>query len=126
MVFRYSQLFLEMAARVKAQAPDLAVELAANLEYLAKFGRAATLPEVGPIRGSAYGDNCIEVRTSLEPANEQAPHLRTIGYFAPDDETIFLAVCGDKKGSWDEWYQRAIPTADGIYAEFLKAEGWAE
>lgn len=109
-----------MAVRVKAMAPDLAVELAANLEYLAKYGRDAALPEIRSIQRSKFGADCVEVRTSLEPNNENAAHLRTIAYFVADGENIFLALCGDKRGTWSEWYGDAVPLADAIYAGWLE------
>ena len=99
--FAYSQAVRTMAIRIKDKAPDLAVELGANLEYLRMFGRAAALPEVRHrIAGSVFFPDLSEVRTSLEPNNPNAAHVRTLAYFAPDNERIFLAVCGDKSTSW--------------------------
>jgi len=113
-----------MAVRVKEMDPDLAVELGVNLGYMQVEGRAAVLPEVRHrIGGSRFFPDCSEVRTSLDPDNEDAPHVRTLAYFAPDGERIFLAVCGDKSGSWTEWYERAIPIADDLYQRWLDEQG---
>ena len=112
-----SGLFLEFVKRVKLVDSMLATALRHDLGYLAQFGRDATLPIVGPIYSSVHGRACVEVRTSLDPGNERAAHLRTIAYLHTD-AIGFVAICGNKAGSWNDWYARAIPIADQLYLQW--------
>ena len=48
--------------------------------------------------------------------------------FDPRRQAILL-VGGDKSGEWNDWYERAIPTADDLYDTYLdelRTEGLIE
>jgi hypothetical protein len=56
----------------------------------------------------------------LRPPSSGATEIRMIFAFDPAREAIFL-VAGEKAGSWESWYDEAIPLADERFTEHLIA-----
>lgn len=44
--------------------------------------------------------------------------LRVLFMFDPRRQVILL-LGGDKSGSWNEWYEWAVPLADDLYDRYL-------
>lgn len=87
-------------------------DIAARVELLEQHGPALGRPIVDQVKGSAF-HNMKELRCSSSGA------LRVLFAFDPRREAILL-LGGDKSGDWDSWYDAAIPTADDLYAEYLR------
>jgi len=49
----------------------------------------------------------------------QAGALRVLFAFDPTRNAILLLLGGNKTGTWNEWYETAIPTADDLYDKHL-------
>ncbi len=54
----------------------------------------------------------------LRPPSSGSTEIRLLFAFDPRREAIFL-VAGDKAGTWQGWYRRAIPLADERFARHL-------
>ena len=48
--------------------------------------------------------------------------IRVLFVFDPR-RTAILLLGGDKTDRWREWYERAIPEAERLYADYLKETG---
>ena len=82
--------------------------------------RVGLLAERGPDLGRPVVDriqtsrhhNMKELRAALGGA------LRVLFMFDPRRQVILL-LGGDKSGSWNAWYEWAIPLADDLYDRYL-------
>lgn len=79
---------------------------------LAEVGPGLRRPVVGSISLSRHA-NMRELRASTGGA------LRVLFAFDPRRHVILL-LGGDKSGEWNEWYEWAIPQADGLYDAYLR------
>ena len=96
-------------------------EVRKRVNLLQQRGPALGRPTVDTITGSTIS-NLKELRTSA------AGTLRILFVFDPR-RTAILLLGGDKTGQWVEWYERAIPEAERLYAiylEELREEGLIE
>lgn len=78
---------------------------------LAQLGPDLGRPTVDKIKGSRHS-NMKELRASAGGA------LRVLFCFDPRRHAILL-LGGDKSGEWNDWYEWAIPEADGLYDTHL-------
>lgn len=92
---------------------ERASQAAAALERVAKVGPALGRPRVDSIKGSRV-HNLKELRLH--------DGVRMLFAFDPNRRAIML-VGGDKTGSWNRWYRRAIPVAERRYADHLRSIG---
>jgi hypothetical protein len=81
----------------------------AAIELLEHHGPTLGRPLVDRVRGSRH-HNMKELRAST---------LRALFAFDPERRAIIL-LGGDKRGDWQDWYQRNVPLADELYAEYLE------
>jgi hypothetical protein len=87
----------------------------ARVDLLEAHGPALGRPTVDTIAGSRH-QNMKELRVSKGGA------IRVLFAFDPKRQAILL-IGGDKSGRWREWYEAAIPLADGLYDEYLRESG---
>jgi hypothetical protein len=80
------------------------------LDALAEGGPGLGRPLVDTITGSAL-KNLKELRPGT---------TRILFAFDPWRSSILL-VAGDKRDRWSEWYEKAIPTAEQRYADYLES-----
>jgi hypothetical protein len=97
------------------RAADRADSIADAIDHLAVEGPSARRPLDDRIHGSRYHH-----MKELRPPSSGPSEIRILFAFDPTREAIFL-VAGDKSGSWEGWYRKAIPLADERYAEHLIA-----
>jgi hypothetical protein len=88
--------------------------IAAAFDLLAERGPTLRRPAVGLIRGSRH--------RNMKAARSFRGNLRALLVFDEDRNGVVL-VGGDKTGSWDRWYERAIPVAEGRYDDYLELGG---
>ncbi len=88
-------------------------DVAARVELLEQNGPVLGRPVVDRVMTSAF-HHMKELRCSSDGA------LRVLFAFDPRREAILL-LGGDKTGDWSEWYERAVPEADRLYTEYLRA-----
>ena len=86
----------------------------AVVEMLEEHGPALGRPIVGEVdtsreRGPDRIHNLKELRIGS---------IRILFVFDPR-RTAILLLGGDKSGEWKAWYERAIPAAERLYAEYL-------
>lgn len=76
------------------------------------------LEERGPALGRPLADN---MHQSRHPNMKELRPLRTIRVlFAFDPRrTAILLIGGDKRGTWNRWYDEMVPVADALYDEHL-------
>jgi len=55
----------------------------------------------------------------LRPPSSGRSEIRILFAFDPWRSAILL-VAGDKSGRWNEWYHKAIPEAEQLYATYLE------
>jgi hypothetical protein len=87
-------------------------DVTTRVELLEEHGPTLGRPVVDRIQGSAF-HNMKELRCSSDGA------LRVLFVFDPRREAILL-LGGDKTGSWNDWYEWAIPRADALYTKNLR------
>ena len=93
-------------------------DLDASIQLLEDHGPHLVRPYADTVRGSRFA-NMKELRTQTG-----GDPLRTFFAFDPR-RTAILLIGGDKTGD-DRFYERMIPRADDLYAEYiaeLKREG---
>jgi hypothetical protein len=76
------------------------------------------LQERGPALGRPVADN---VHQSRHPNMKELRPLKTIRVlFAFDPRRVaILLIGGDKRGTWNRWYDEMVPVADALYDEHL-------
>lgn len=89
-----------------------------RVDLLADQGPALQRPVVGEITTSKY-PNMKELRASAGPAR-----LRVLFLFDPRGEAILLLGADKSEDSqFNCWHTTAIPAAETLYENFLKASG---
>jgi hypothetical protein len=91
-------------------------QVAAAIDKLAHDGPTLGRPLVDRITGSVT-HNLKELR----PGSAGATEVRILFVFDPRRRAVLL-VAGDKAGSWNSWYDVAIPLAEHRYKEWLATE----
>jgi hypothetical protein len=84
------------------------------IDRLAADGPGLGRPLVDRLAGSQ-----IHNLKELRPGSGGRSEIRIVFVFDPWRSAILL-VGGDKSGDWSGWYQRAIPRAEVLYAEYMK------
>lgn len=103
-----------------AQDDQTVAAIAAAANVLERVGPALGRPLVD--RVSCAGTHNLK---ELRPASPGRSEIRILFAFDPVRRAVFL-VAGDKAGKartdakWNEWYRKAIPVAEQIYAEHLR------
>jgi hypothetical protein len=95
-----------------ALSADHQERVAAAVELLEQHGPALGRPIVDTLEGSRHA-NMKELRP-------RGGHLRVLFAFDPHRRAILLCG-GDKSGLWNAWYAEAIPIADRLFDEHLRA-----
>ena len=91
-------------------------QVAAAIDKLAQDGPTLGRPLVDRI-ASAATHNLKELR----PGSAGATEVRILFVFDPQRRAVLL-VAGDKAGSWNAWYDKAIPIAERRYEEWKRSE----
>jgi hypothetical protein len=91
--------------------PDAADHVEAAVDVLSEHGPTLGRPLVDTLTGSKVA-NMKELRP-------RQTMIRVLFVFDPWRSAILL-VAGDKTGQWKQWYERAIPRAEELYATYLK------
>ena len=91
---------------------DQADALDARVELLRDLGPALGRPTVDRVTGSAL-HNLKELRV------RSGGELRVLFAFDPERRGVLL-VGGDKTGTWEAWYDEAIPIAERLFSDHLK------
>ena len=91
------------------------VLIAAALEKLAETGPNLGRPLVDTLEGSKFSN-----MKELRPGSSGRTEIRIIFAFDPERTAITL-LGGDKQRQWSKWYKKAIPVADSLYEDHLKA-----
>lgn len=99
-------------------------------EPLAGAQREAVADRVGLLveRGPDLGRPVVDrIHTSKHQSMKElraakGGALRVLFSFDPRRQAILL-LGGDKTGSWSDWYEWAVPLADGLYDEYLRELG---
>lgn len=83
----------------------------------------------GPSLGRPLVDTITGSRVKnlkeLRPGSSGASEVRILFVFDPWRSAILL-VAGDKAGTWNRWYARAIPQAESRYEVYLKERAGEE
>jgi hypothetical protein len=95
-----------------ALSADEQERVTAAVELLERYGPALGRPIVDTLEGSRHA-NMKELRP-------RGGHLRVLFAFDPR-RTAILLCGGDKSGLWNAWYAEAIPTADQLFDDHLRA-----
>jgi hypothetical protein len=73
----------------------------------------------GPALGRPFADNVKQSRhKNMKELIPPASTIRVLYAFDPRRSAILL-IGGDKRGSWNEWYDEFVPMADDLYDEHL-------
>jgi hypothetical protein len=94
---------------------DSSRQVGAAIELLKDHGPSLRRPLVGEITASK-----IKNMKELRPGSAGRTEIRILFVFDPWQQIVLL-VAGDKAGEWSDWYQRAIPRAEELYAEHVEA-----
>ena len=107
----------------------VAIAVARDLDYLARYGRAAALPYARHrIQASAHFPDMSETRTEIDHDHRRWL-LRCLTVFARNDQALLVCLGGDK-AIWSaqhpgrDWYETWIPVADEITTRIKKEKGW--
>lgn len=60
-----------------------------------------------------------DVTEQVEELRPPGTDIRILFTFAPD-RTLVLLYAGDRAGTWNAWYRRAIPEAARLYRDYLE------
>jgi hypothetical protein len=95
---------------------ERATQVSAALGRVAKGGPTLGRPRVDSLKGSRV-HNLKELRLD--------DSVRMLFAFDPRRRAVML-MGGNKTGSWNRWYRRAIPAAERLYANHLRSIGEGE
>jgi len=82
-----------------------------RVDLLAERGPDLGRPVVERVRASRH-HNMKELRAAKSGA------LRVLFMFDPRRQVVLL-LSGDKSGTWNQWYEWAVPMADDLYDIYL-------
>ncbi len=85
--------------------------IAAAVNVLARRGPALGRPLVDTIKQSRHSN----MKELITPASD----IRILFAFDPRRAAILL-IGGDKRGEWNDWYDRMVPIADELFDEHLR------
>jgi len=92
------------------------IQVIAAKDYLVEHGPAAKMPASYPIKQP----NACGMK-ELRPGSKGRSELRVLYAFDYRRKAILL-LGGDKaeiSGDWDAWYDRNIPVADSVFADYV-------
>jgi hypothetical protein len=76
------------------------------------------LEERGPALGRPLADVVQQSRHQNMKELRPTSTIRILFAFDPK-RTAILLIGGDKRGSWNRWYDQMVPVADDLYDEHL-------
>jgi hypothetical protein len=76
-------------------------------------------PALGRPLVDTIANSKIKNLKELRPGSSGASEIRILFAFDPWRSAILL-IAGDKAGSWNRWYGKAIPRAEHLYEIYLK------
>jgi hypothetical protein len=80
------------------------------------------LEERGPALARPLADNVHQSRHPNMKELRPTTSIRILFAFDPRRVAILL-IGGDKRGSWNRWYDEMVPVADELYEEHLAEVG---
>lgn len=80
------------------------------------------LEDRGPALGRPLADNVHQSRHPNMKELRPAQTIRVLFAFDPR-RTAILLIGGDKRASWNRWYDQTVPMADALYDEHLAEVG---
>lgn len=80
------------------------------------------LEQQGPALGRPLADNVHQSRHPNMKELRPATSIRILFAFDPRRVAILL-IGGDKRGSWNRWYDQMVPVADELYNKHLAEVG---
>jgi hypothetical protein len=89
-------------------------QVGAAVELLKEHRPSLKRPLVGEITTSK-----IKNMKELRPGSTGRSEIRVLFVFNPWQHIVLL-VAGDKAGHWRDWYRKAIPQAEQLYAEHVE------
>ncbi|MGH3430907.1 MAG: type II toxin-antitoxin system RelE/ParE family toxin [Mycobacteriales bacterium] len=101
------EVWWETLAEEEQEAIDAAVEL---------------LEERGPALGRPLADGVHQSRHPNMKELRPMTSIRVLFAFDPRRVAILL-IGGDKRGSWNRWYDEMVPVVDALYDEHLAEVG---
>ena len=107
--------FATWARQLRKEDRASARQVGAAVELLKQHGPTLKRPLVGEITSSK-----IKNMKELRPGSAGRSEVRILFVFDPWQQIVLL-VAGDKAGDWRDWYRKAIPRAEQLYAEHLEA-----
>jgi hypothetical protein len=109
---RVTNEFLDWVDTLDRKSKGLVVDA---IDRLAADGPSLGRPLVDRPAGSK-----IHNFKELRPGSAGRTEIRIVFAFDPWRSAILL-IGGDKSGAWSGWYQRAIPVAEQLYANYIHA-----
>lgn len=106
--------FARWARELRKLDRDSSRQVGAAVELLKEHGPGLKRPLVGEVTASK-----IKNMKELRPGSAGRSEIRILFVFDPWQQ-IALLVAGDKAGEWRDWYRRAIPRAEQLYAEHIE------
>lgn len=97
------EVLWESLSEEEQEAIDAAVEL---------------LEQRGPALGRPLADTVHQSRHPNMKELRPATSIRVLFVFDPRRVAILL-IGGDKRGSWNRWYDEMVPVADALYDQHL-------
>ena len=98
-------------AELRGSDPEAADKVEAAVDVLSVHGPVLGRPLVDTLAGSKIA-NMKELRP-------RQTMIRVLFVFDPWRSAVLLTA-GDKTGQWKEWYEKAIPRAEQLYAIYVK------
>jgi hypothetical protein len=80
------------------------------------------LQERGPALGRPLADNVHQSRHANMKELRPVQAIRILFAFDPRRVAILL-IGGDKRGTWNRWYDEMVPIADALYDQHLAETG---
>lgn len=106
--------FARWARELRKLDRDSSRQVGAAVELLKEHGPSLKRPLVGEITTSK-----IKNMKELRPGSTGRSEIRILFVFDPWQQIVLL-VAGDKADDWRDWYRKAIPRAEQLYAEHVE------
>lgn len=107
--------FADWARKLRKMDRASSRQVGAAIELLKEHGPSLKRPLVGEITTSK-----IKNMKELRPGSAGRSEIRVLFVFDPWQQIVLL-LAGDKAGDWRDWYRKAIPRAEQLYAEHVEA-----